>query len=249
MDPRQPLRRSTTQTRAADKAAARVRARLVEDIERLCADAGITLAELATAAGVPYSLVWRTMAGKANPSLETYARLAVPLGADLATRLYPNTGPTIRDRHQAPIAEALLPILHPRWRPATEVGVRRPSRGWIDIVLHDPRESVMVATEIESDIRRIEQQVRWAQMKAESLPSWDRWPTEGAAPSISQLLIVRRTRATRATAHEFQRQLALAYPAHPEDALAALTGTAPWPGSSLIWAGMDGGAIRFLPTR
>ena len=234
----------------------------MEDVERLCADAGISLATLAREAGVPYQQLWLMMAGKANPSLETYAKLAIPLGADLSARLYPNTGPTIRDRHQAPITEALLAQRHPRWRAATEVSVRQPARGWIDLVLYEPREAVIVATEIESDIRRIEQQVRWARMKAESLRSSDAWPRGEAAPQqdaapqhdaesplVSQLLIVRRTRATRRTALEFAAQLALAYPAHPEDALAALTGTKLWPGAAMIWAEINPERVRFLPTR
>lgn len=238
----------------AARCAVRARAKLVEDIERLCADAGITLAELARAAGVPYAHLWRTVAGIAKPSIETYAKLAVPLGADLSTRLYPNTGPLIRDRHQARIVEALLGQLHPRWRAVTEVGVMRPARGWIDVVLHEARERVVIATEVESDIRRIEQQVRWARMKADSLPSWDGWPAEptgsgGPTARISQLLIVRRTRATRQLGHEFAAQLALAYPAHPEDALAALTGTAPWQGAALIWAQINPDGVRFLSTR
>ena len=33
--------------------------------------------------------------------------------------------------------ELLLAPLHPRWTPSTEVAVRQPSRGWIDLVLHD----------------------------------------------------------------------------------------------------------------
>lgn len=221
---------------AAIRAAFRARAKLVEDIERLCADAGIAPEQLANSAGVPASYLRRILAGKAKPSLETYAKLAVPLGADLSTRLYPNTGPLIRDRHQARIVEALLPRLHPRWRPATEVEVRQPARGWIDLVLHEPREGVIVATEVESEVRRIEQQVRWAKMKAASLPSSDAWPQHGDPPRISHLLILRRTRATRQTVLEFAAQLALAYPAHPEDALAALMGTTAWPGAAMIWA-------------
>jgi|GEM_PF-1404358 Helix-turn-helix. len=235
------------QARAAARSAAKARAKLVEDLERLCADAGITYATLAREAGVPHGHLSRILAGKVAATIETYAKLAVPLGADLATRLYPNTGPLIQDRHQAPIVEALLDLLQPRWRPHTEVGVRHPARGWIDVVLHEPRERRIVAVEVESDIRRIEQQIRWSQMKAESLPSWEGWPVEGA--ETSRLLIVRRTRATRATAHEFARQLGVAYPAHPEDALAALTGTAAWPGSAMIWAQIDPDGVRFLPMR
>ncbi len=196
---------------------------------------------------MPGSYLRRILAGIAKPSLETYAKLAVPLGADLAARLYPNTGPLIRDRHQAKIVEGLLSLLHPRWRPSTEVGVTRPARGWIDVVLHEERERRVVAVEIESDIRRIEQQVRWAQMKADSLPSWDGWPVDGA--EISRLLIVRRTRATRQIGLEFARQITIAYPAHPDDALASLTGLRPWPGPALIWAQVRSDRVRFLDGR
>jgi transcriptional regulator with XRE-family HTH domain len=221
---------------------------LIDDIERLCSDAGIALETLANAADVPASYLRRIMSGNARPSIETYAKLAVPLGADLAARLYPNTGPLIRDRHQASIVEALLAQLHPRWRATTEVAVRQPTRGWIDVVLSEPRDDQIVAAEVESEIRRIEQQVRWAQMKADALPSWERWPI-GSVPHVSKLLIVRRTRSTRQTAIEFAAQLAVAYPAHPEDAIAALTGTAPWPGSTIVWAQIDRDRVRFLPTR
>jgi transcriptional regulator with XRE-family HTH domain len=145
---------------AAVRSAALARARLAEDIDHLCADAGLSHAALARAAGVPASFLARILAGTAHPSLETYARITTALGADPATRAYPNTGPAIRDRHSVPILEALLGSLHARWKPYTEVAVRRPSRGWIDVVLHDGHASLLLATEIQSTLRRIEQLVR-----------------------------------------------------------------------------------------
>lgn len=237
-----------THRQAAARAAGRARSRLVEDIERLCADAGIRLETLAVAAGVPGSYLRRIMAGQARPSVETYAKLAVPLGADLATRLYPNTGPLIKDRHQGRIVEALLARLHPRWQAATEVAVRQPARGWIDLVLSETRGELVVAVEVESDIRRIEQMVRWAKVKADALRSSEGWSID-AETQISQLLVVRHTRWTRQTAVEFAAQLTLAYPAHPQDAMSALTGTTAWPGSALVFARIDRDRVRFLPTR
>ncbi len=220
-----------------------------EEIDRERLDAGWSVAKLARHAGVDPAYLHRIMAGAARPSLETYARLTSALGADLAVHAYANTGPSIGDRWAAPMLECLLGTAHPRWRPSTEVGVRRPGRGWIDVVLHEPRERILVAGELQSELRRLEQQVRWHEAKAASLPSWVGWTDLGEEPSISRLLVVRRTRTTRRIATEFARQLRTAYPAHPDDAIAALTGTGPWPGPALAWMVVDGRGARWASGR
>ncbi|HEX5826970.1 MAG TPA: helix-turn-helix transcriptional regulator [Candidatus Limnocylindrales bacterium] len=239
----------TALERDAARAARKARETLAEDIERQCADAGLSHGALARAAGLNGSTLSRIFAGDLHPSIETYARLAAALGADLATRLYPTTGPAIRDGHSVAILEAVLQDLHRRWHPYPEVRVWRPSRGWIDTLLHEPRDRLAVATEIQSALARIEQVVRWSEEKAVSLPSWDGWPTLGEDPSISRLLVVRWTRTTREAAAAAERQLRLAYPAHPDDALASLTGTVPWPGPALVWAREDRGRIRLIGRR
>ena len=212
----------------------------------------MSLAELARGSGVDPSHLRRVELGDASPSLEIYAQIAAALGADLTLRLYPNTGPAIRDRHQAPILEALLAILDQRWHAYPEISVRRPSRGWIDVGLHDTNKCVLIATEIQSEIHRLEQLIRWSAEKAASIASWNGWFHLGETPTVTQLLIVRDTRTTRAVAREFRRTLDAALPAHPDDALAALTGTDPWPGSALLWASDEsrpGGAFRIVGRR
>ncbi len=241
---------TTTQERAARRAAYRAYRTLAADIERACSDAGLTTRELARASGVDSGFLARILACRTRASLDTYARLAGPLGLDLAAHLYPNTGPAIRDRLSAPMLEALLTPLHSRWRPLTEVAVRRPSRGWIDVALIDGRNPLIVAGELQSELRRLEQLIRWHGEKAAALPSWDGWARLDAAPEISRLLIVRRTRATRAVVADCAGQLRVAYPAHPDDALAALTtSTVPWPGAALVWADVSGGRARLLGGR
>jgi transcriptional regulator with XRE-family HTH domain len=246
--------------RAARSAAIRRHTALVADLDRLRADAGVTVEQLAREAGIDPGYLRRILArldqrdaqhsaSHPAPSIETYQRLASALGADLSTRVYPNTGPAIRDRHQARMLELVLGRLHPRWGPFTEVAVRRPSRGWIDLGLHDSAAHLFIAGELESGLHRLEQQIRWSAEKAASLPSWEGWAHLGEEPASSRLLVVRRTRATRAVAREFGRQLRVAYPAHPDDALAALTGTAPWPGSALVWAVLDGPRSRLAAGR
>jgi DNA-binding XRE family transcriptional regulator len=209
-------------------------------------DAGLSRATVGRIAGIHPSAVGRIEDGSINPSLETVMRLAAALGGDLHARIYPGTGPTVRDRHQVRAYELLASELHSRWTKTPEVAVRRPARGFIDVVLADPIEPVIVASELESDLRRIEQLVRWSEEKAASLPSADGWPqwSVSGASGVSRLLVVRHTRANREAAADARRQLRDSFPADPEDALAALRGTVPWPGAALLWARLDGAHPR-----
>ena len=234
---------------SADRRAAAARRDLAGQLVRLTDDAGVSQLQLARAAGVARSHVARVMMGEASASLEVYQRLGAVLGADLSIRYFPTTGPTIRDRWQAPMLDHLLGIRHPRWDPFTEVSVQRPSRGWIDLVLHEARERILLASELQSELRRLEQLVRWHAAKADSLPSWEGFAHLGDEPRIGRLLVVRRTRATRGIANEFARQLRAAYPAHPDDAIAALTGTDPWPGDALVWMAVEPGRVRLVGGR
>jgi hypothetical protein len=177
--------------------------------------------------------------------------IADALGADLSVRLHPTTGPRIGDHIQTRMVEALLEIVHSSWHRLVEVAVRRPARGSIDVVLARAPGPV-VAAELHSELRRLEQQLRWATDKASSLPSADAWTflAEGRfSVEISQLLVLRSTRATRDLARAFPMTLTAAYPARTEDAVAALVHPdRPWPGAALIWAEVTHGRGRILPT-
>jgi transcriptional regulator with XRE-family HTH domain len=207
-----------------------------EDVRRLRQDAGISRAQLARAAGVDSSFLAKIENGTTDPSAETTARLGLALGADPSFRLYPTTGSPIRDRHQAAIESTLISVLHPRWRPYAEVAVQRPARGWIDVGLHDAIDHWFVAAEIQSELRRLEQLVRWSKAKADAAPSWDGWTHLGGDLRLSQLLLVRETRANRSIAAAAAPLLRAAYPANPHAALESLTRGLPWPGSAMLWA-------------
>jgi transcriptional regulator with XRE-family HTH domain len=150
------------------RTATRLRSQIGAQIRDLRSDAGISLRGLAEAAGVNYGFLARIEQGAREPSISVLAAIAEALGADLSVRMYLNTGPRVRDHIQAAIVEELLRIAHPRWQRLTEVPVYRPARGRIDAVLHDPRAAIVVATEVHSQIRRLEQQLGWANLKAES---------------------------------------------------------------------------------
>jgi transcriptional regulator with XRE-family HTH domain len=230
---------------ASGRRATRVRTLLAAQIRELRSDAGISLRRLGEAAGVDPGYLQQVEAGVREPSISVLAAVADALGADLSVRLYPNTGPRVRDHIQARIVEELLRIAHPRWRRMTEVPVYKPARGRIDVVLHDPEPAEVVATEVHSQVRRLEQQLGWARTKADSLPSAEFWRFADS-PTVGQLLVIRSTRATRELARRFEATLRAAYPAQVADTDGALAGTGTWPGDGLLWADVNGDAVRIL---
>jgi hypothetical protein len=160
-------------------------------------------------------------------------------------RLYPGTGPRLRDHIQAAIAEALLQVVDAHWKRFPEVPVYRPVRGVIDLVLHDDGQALMVAAEIHSQLRRLEQIVRWSHQKRDALPSADLWRF-ASEPATSGLLVVRNTHANRVIVADHAELLRTSFPGGTRDAMAALTGGAKWPGSAVVWASVEGGRATLL---
>ncbi|HET9757115.1 MAG TPA: hypothetical protein VFP66_11480 [Candidatus Limnocylindrales bacterium] len=118
-----------------------------------------------------------------------------------------------------------------------EVPVVRPARGFIDLVLLDQPPTRAICTEIQSELRRLEQLIRWANEKALALPSAPFWYRIGETPSVERLLVVRSTRSNREIATRFAETLGVAYPGGSSDAYRALTtADSAWPGPTLLWA-------------
>lgn len=219
------------------------------EIRGLREDAGLNRAVVARAAGIAPSYQTLIESGKREAGYEVLAAVGAVLGADVSVRLFPNTGPRIRDRFQAPMGEALLRAIHARWIPSPEVVVHRPARGVIDLVLDDTRHPVAIAAELQSELRRLEQQVRWHREKEASLPSSDLWPfmTVDRPTATSRLLVLRSTVDTRKVANAFHATLAAAYPARTADVIAALTSAdAPWPGPGIAWIRLEGKRAELL---
>ncbi len=208
---------------------------------------GVSQRALAAAAGIDHATVSRVEAGQAELPLRRLVALATALGMEPNIRLYPAAGPRIHDRVSAPIADALLRVAHPRWVPRLEVPVAVPARGVIDIVLADRQANDVVATEVQGQLRRVEQQVRWAAQKADSLPSAPGWPWTVGPSSVSRLLVLRSTPETRALVRGLPDLFRAACPVAERDAWHALTGDGVrWPGNALLWAEVHGGRARIL---
>jgi len=203
-------------------------------------EGAITQAQLATCAGISQSMLSKVEAGSALPGLEVLIALSACLGTDLGVRLFPTSGPRIHDRFQAPMVEALVAHLGPPWQARPEVVVRS-ARGVIDVVLSRELDRLTVACECHSELRRLELVLRRANEKTEGL----RGQVDGRG-TVSSMLLLRSTRGTREVTRAFEATLAAAYPARASDAVAALAGTAAWPGPAIVWAAVEGGRGRIL---
>ena len=245
---RTPSERSVTGRRVVQ-----LKRRTGDEVRRLRNDCNLTQSQIAAAAGLAQSSVSAIERGLVLPTLPVLEAIADALGADLSIRLYPNTGPAIHDRTQAAILQALLGSVAAPWRTFVEVPVYRPARGVIDLVLFNPSACLFVAVEVESRIARLEQQIRWAAEKAESLASAEVWRMAAGQcePHVSRLLVLRATRANRATVVAFDAVVRAAYPGEIASALASLNGSAPWPGGTLLWAEVESGraTIRERPPK
>lgn len=219
-----------------------------EDIHRLRTEAGLSLGELGEVVGVHKSHLGRIEASQVQASLEVLTAIGVALGADLSVRYFPGAGPRLHDRFQAAMTEVLLRALDGRWHADLEVPITRPARGVIDVVLTDGSDATMVAGEVCSELRRLEQQIRWSAEKADGLIARleEGDPTRQHG-TVSRLLVLRSTVATREIARRYEATLAAAYPARTRDVVLALTTpSTPWPGAGIVWMHHHGTDTRLM---
>jgi transcriptional regulator with XRE-family HTH domain len=202
-----------------------------EEVLSLRLDAGVSLRELAAATGLHPSHLARIEAAKVRASIEALTAIGVALGADLGIRFFAASGPRLVDRFQGPMVESFVRQLDPRWSVRLEVPVTTPARGVVDAALADGSAALAVAAEFQSELRRLEQLVRWSNEKADGLAArLDRESNGRDSWTVSRLLVVRSTVATREIAQRYEGRLAAAYPARAADVVDALTTSAvPWP--------------------
>jgi hypothetical protein len=94
-------------------------------------------------------------------------------------------------------------------------------------------------------LSRIEEQLRWISQKADAIR--DQLIDNGHDPgTISRVLVLRSTEATREIARRCRAILATAYPARSVDVFDALTEDGPWPGAGIVWMRIERGSVALL---
>lgn len=196
-------------------------------------------------AGIDRTFYGRVESGVVHPSIETLIAIATAMGADVSIRVYAGSGPRLTDRHQARMVECLLRQIAPIWVPHLEVPTFRPARGVVDAVFERRDVPLLVVSEFESTLARLEQQIRWAAEKVASIGSSD-VVGPGPMPSTSKLLVLRSTALTRTLARTFEALLRTAYPSSTHAAVESLRTGSPWPGDAIVWVRIGGDHVKLL---
>jgi transcriptional regulator with XRE-family HTH domain len=224
-----------------------VRRAIGRELQRARLEAGLSLRRVGREAAVDASHIRRAELGEAALSQDALVAVSAVIGHDVSLRLYPSSGPRVRDHVQVRMLESLLRTLHPRWQAHLEVAVYRPVHGVIDVVLVDAEAGEVVSGESHSQLHAIDAQVRWATQKTDALPSARGWPWIGESePRRTRLLLLRDNGANRTLVREATALFAAAYPASSAAAFRSLSDRAPWPGSAIVWVHLDGVATRLL---
>jgi len=208
---------------------------------------GLSQREVAAEVGLDRSWLAKAEAGEANLTVEALAKLATAIGAKASLRLYPETGPRLRDGNQVRLIEALLEVLHPHWRVRLEVPVYRPVHGVIDLVLIDPVETQLVGGEAHSEIRRAERQLRWAAEKDRRAAIGRGMAMDGTPPTRLEAPAPAVDRRHEDPGEIRAASLRRAYPGRSSEAVDALRErSGRFPDAAIIWVDLRGTASRIL---
>jgi transcriptional regulator with XRE-family HTH domain len=230
----------------ADRRAAEQARRVGSELRQLREDCGLGQGVVARAAGISAAHLCRIEAGQTDASRRALARIAAVLGPDVSERIFPNTGPRIRDRLQAPILESLLTIsiqggavTSRSGSPAACGALSISSSSMLQTWSWPGRSSRASAAWSSSFGGATRRQERSA----------NRRPVSGAGESavVSRLLVLRSTASSREIVRAHSEVLRTESPARACDAYTSLTGAASWPGPALIWARLEGGKAVILP--
>jgi transcriptional regulator with XRE-family HTH domain len=118
-------------------------------------------------AGVSQSFVSYVERARRRPDWPTACALAAAAGHELGLRLFPQAGPTLRDRGQVEAVEQIVASAHASWHALIEHPVGRADRRAADLVLRGAEEILHV--EVERRLVDLQAQLRSAQLKRAAL--------------------------------------------------------------------------------
>lgn len=189
-------------------------------------NAGLTQAEIARLAGVSQQETSKAERGATDISLDARCRLAAACGHELGWRLHPVATVRLRDSGQLGLAQAIVAVAHPSWRPRLEVPVAPSDARAADLLLTGATEIIHI--EIERALVDFQAQLRSAQVKRELLAAGDERP-------IRLVIAVPATRTTRERLAPFSQLIGQTMPVTSRRIAAALRSGEPVGGDGILF--------------
>jgi transcriptional regulator with XRE-family HTH domain len=183
--------------------------------------AGLSLREVAFAAGVSHNKVWRIEHAKTlDVSVLDLTRVASAVGLDISLRFYPGGDP-IRDAAHVQLLQRLRARIHPdlRWRTEVPLPIPGDRRAW-DAAIAGV--GFVIGVEAETRVRDAQAVARRVNLKQR----------DGGLDHV--ILLVADTRANRLALRAAQPELADTFPITPRIALAAVAEGRTPGGNSII---------------
>ncbi len=202
-----------------------------EQLRNLRLRANVSQAAVARAIGVDRSVISRLEAGDPSVGLATRFVAGELLGAEIALSTFSVDSPRIYDRAHARLVERLVRAAHGQWQVQPEAPVPGPGRRSVDLRIDGPEDIVLC--EVESKLHRVEEIVRECTSKANDIAAI------ANGRRVHVVLVLPPTRHNRAVVEAARETLRHVFPHGSPELLAALTGGGPWPGSGILWLGVD----------
>lgn len=189
-------------------------------------NAGLTQAEIARLAGVSQQETSKAERGATDISLDARCRLAAACGHELGWRLHPVATVRLRDSGQLGLAQAIVAVAHPSWRPRLEVPVAPSDARAADLLLTGATEIIHI--EIERALVDFQAQLRSAQLKRGLIAAREARP-------IRLVIAVPATRTTRERLAPFAQLIGQTMPASSRAIWRTIQGGEPLAGDGILF--------------
>lgn len=217
-------------SREVARRATRQMQRIADEIRRERAKLGLSQRELARRSGVARSTLERIEDGRVRVQLDLVFTVAAATGLDLVMNAYPAAGMRLRDTGQLTVAEQIVSIAGPAWRPVLEARVGDKGHA-VDLLMIG--EDELLDMEIERRMEDFQAQYRHDLWKRDLLAEQYQKP-------VRLVLVVEDTKHNRAVMQPHLPLVRSQLPAGSRAILAALRTGRPLGSDGLLWVRRHG---------
>lgn len=215
--------------RLGEHRAARQADGVAGEVKAARAHRGDTRKVVGARAGVSADSVRRVEIGDPHVQLNTLCGVGEAVGLDVVVRVYPRSGPSLRDAGQLTVAQILRSVAHRTWHFEVEVSAGVHGEA-IDVCMFGPTE--ILAIEIDRLLLDFQDQYRRNSIKREHVAQHHRRP-------VRLVMVVQDTDRNRHAVQAHRAFIQSVLPAGSREVLASLRSGKPLMRDGILWIRPD----------